>query len=290
MELRHLRYFLVVAEELHFGRAASRLQITQQPLSRQIQALELELGVQLFYRTKRRVELTLSGRWLLGEARRILADLDQTLDTLKRIDQGTLGQLQIGFSPFTLYGLLPDLLKQFRALYPDVELTLQELCTEDQVEALITRRLDVGLLHPPLRHSALQVHPLSSDPLILALPDSHPLADQHQISLASLASDPWLLHPRAEGPVLFDQLISLFQAVGFSPEIAHYVSKPQTVLGLVSAGIGLALVPACLKNLQRTGVIYKPLVQPTPRLESALAYRVDSSSPLLQAFLALIEA
>ncbi len=287
MELRHLRYFLAVAEELHFGRAARRLQMTQQPLSRQIQAMETELGIQLFRRSHRRVELTSSGHWLLKEGRRILADIDQTLDTLKRIDQGKIGQLRLCFSPFALYGLLPTLIKRFRVLYPEVELTLQELCTEDQVEALCTRQMDLGLLHPPIRHPALQVQSLSSDDFILALPHNHSLAGRETISLASVAKDPWILHPRTEGPVLYDQIISLFQSVGSSPEIIQQVTQPQTVLGLVSAGIGLALVPACLQNLQRTGVVYKPLVEVTPKLESALAYRADAISPPLLSLLSV---
>ncbi len=289
MELRHLRYFLAVAEELHFGRAAARLHMTQQPLSRQIQALEADLGVQLFHRTKRRVELTGPGQWLCSEARRILTDVDQTIRTLHRIDQGEIGQLRLCFSPFTLYGLLPDLLKRFRHRYPEVDLSLQELCTEDQVEALRTGQRDLGLLHPPIRDPDLHLHPLPSEPFLLALPAHHPLAHQDPISLEQLKDESWILHPRAEGPVLYDQILGLFQTVGLSPRIVQQVTQPQTVLGLVSAGIGLALMPACLQNLKRAGVIYRSLQQPTPVLEFALAYRADLTSPLLIPFLSLLK-
>lgn len=289
MELRHLRYFLAVAEELHFGRAAARLHMTQQPLSRQIQSLEADLGVQLFHRTKRRVELTGAGQWLCVEARRILVDVDRTIHTLHRIDRGEIGQLRLCFSPFTLYGLLPELLKGLRHRYPEVEISLQELCTEDQVEALRSGQRDLGLLHPPIRDPALQLHPLPSEPFLLALPEHHPLADHDPISLEQLRGEPWIIHPREEGPVLYDQILGLFQRVGFSPHIVQQVIQPQTVLGLVSAGIGLALMPACLRHLRRAGVIYRAVQQPTPILEFALAHRSDLDSPLLSSCLALLQ-
>ncbi|MBD2463206.1 LysR family transcriptional regulator [Oscillatoria sp. FACHB-1407] len=289
MELRHLRYFVAVAEELHFNRAAERLHIAQPPLSQQIKQLETELGVELFYRrTKRQVQLTEAGQVLLQAAYRILAQIEQAMSDTQRAGKGETGTLTIGFTSTVVYDVLPAILSQYREQFPNVNLVLQELTTTQQEEALQNHQIEVGFCHPPLKEDSLQLESILQEPLVVALPETHPLASKTTIPVSSLAHESFILFPRHLGPGLYDQIVSFCQQSNFNPKVTQEAVQMQTIIGLVSAKMGIALVPASLQNLQRTGVVYKPLQGETPQVEVAIAWRAEIVSPVLHEFLKVV--
>jgi DNA-binding transcriptional LysR family regulator len=289
MELRHLRYFVAVAEELHFSRAAKRLHIAQPPLSQQIRSLEDELGVQLLQRTKHQVQLTAAGQLFLEEARRTLAQADQAIQTVQRASRGEIGRLVIGFPTSAAYSVLPDILRAFREQSPSVELVLHELNTALQVDRLQDGSLDLGFVHPPFITDNLRSLTILKEPFVAAIPATHPLAARSQISLKALANEPFILFPRHVGPGFYDQIVSLCQNAGFSPRVVQEARLMQTIVCLVAAAMGVALVPSSLQNLQRPGVVYKPIQALTARVETAVAWRQDDPSPVLQAFLQVVK-
>jgi DNA-binding transcriptional LysR family regulator len=290
MELRHLYYFVAVAEELHFGRAAQRLRIAQPPLSQQIQKLEEELGVQLFRRTKRRVELTEAGQVFLQEARQALAQVEQAVTAARRAGRGEIGRLAVGFVGSASYEILPRMIRRFHECFPDVELVLREATTSQQIRALHEGRIHVGLLRPPVSGDALVIESFLVEPLIAALPETHALAGQPAVSLQELAHERYITFPRHLGPGLYDQIISICQQAGFSPEITQEAVQMQTILGLVATGIGVALIPASARNLRSAGVAYSELQGVQSGVEMALAWRKDDASPSLQAFLKVVRS
>ena len=288
MELRHLRYFVTLAEELHFGRAAEKLHISQPPLSMQIRALEGELGVMLFNRTQRHVALTQAGHALLQEARQILARVEQTVLITRRAGRGEIGELAVGFISVADYNVLPVVLREFRRKFPLVNLTLREATTDAQIRDLITGRLDVGFLLPPVTEAALESVSILREPLIAALPEKHPLAKKAgKLALEKLKDEPFILFPRTNAPGLYDDVVSCCKAAGFSPRVEQEAIQMQTIISLVSAELGVALIPASLTNLRRTGVIYKPLKQQTPLTEIHLAWRRGDELPALRVFVDL---
>jgi DNA-binding transcriptional LysR family regulator len=289
IELRHLRYFIAVAEELHFGRAADRLHMAQPPLSQQIRQLEAELGFQLLYRTKRSVQLTEAGQVFLEDCRKILRQLDQAIRTGQQASRGELGQLAIAFVSSAAYNVLPSILQAFRAAMPQVRLELHELTTDQQVQWMQDGRIDVGFVRPPIEAEQLQLMTIFREPLVVALPIAHPLVEQAQVSLASLASEPFILFPRPLAPGLYDQIISLCQQAEFSPNVVQEAIQMQTIVSLVASEIGIAIVPVSLQNLQRTGVVYKPLIEPTPQAAIALTWRTQDMSPTVQRFLEVVK-
>lgn len=289
MELRHLRYFIAVAEELHFGRAAERLHMAQPPLSQQIQQLETELGVELFHRkTKRQVQLTDAGRVFLQEAYQLFAHLEQAIRVTQRMGRGEMGQLVVGFTSSVAYDVLPTILRRFREQFPQVQLLLQELTTTQQQQALRDRRIQVGFGHPPLDDESLSKKCILQEFLVVALPATHPLATQLAVSVRSLAMEPFIMFPRYLGPGLYDQIVSLCQQADFSPNVTQEAVQMQTIISLVSAGMGVALVPSSLQNLQRTGVVYKMIQESTPKVETAVMWRREDASPVLREFLKVV--
>lgn len=288
MELRHLRYFVTVAEELHFGRAAQRLHIAQPPLSQQIRQLEEELGVQLFLRTKRSVSLTEAGAAFFEEAQRVLEQTKHAVEVAQRTGHGEQGQLIIGFVGSATYGLLPRLLRNFRERYPAVVLVLRELTTSQQVHALQEQRIHLGVLRPPVTQKFLTLEAFTQEALIVALPEGHRLASQRSLSLAELAGEPFVLFPRRLGPGLYDHILHLCQQAGFSPHITQEAIQMQTTVGLVAAGFGIGLVPASLQQLRLDGVVYRELNDAFACMELALAWRQDAANPVLHTFLHLI--
>ena len=288
MELRHLRYFVTLAEELHFGRAAEKLHISQPPLSMQIRALEGELGVMLFNRTQRHVALTQAGHALLQEARQILARVEQAVLITRRAGRGEIGELAVGFISVADYNVLPVVLREFRRKFPLVNLTLREATTDAQIRDLIAGRLDVGFLLPPVTEAALESVSILREPLIAALPEKHPLAKKAgKLALEKLKDEPFILFPRTNAPGLYDDVVSCCKAAGFSPRVEQEAIQMQTIISLVSAELGVALIPASLTNLRRTGVIYKPLKQQTPLTEIHLAWRRGDELPALRVFVDL---
>jgi DNA-binding transcriptional LysR family regulator len=287
MELRHLRYFVAVAEELHFGRAAARVRIAQPPLSQQIRQLEQELGVTLFVRTKRRVELTEAGRALLDHARSILAEAERSKRIVQRAGRGEIGRIAIGFSSSADLDILPRVLRVWRERFPDVEVELLALLTAAQVDALRRGRIDVGFVRLPTEDAGLVLESIQHEPLIAVLPEGHGLARRARVRLGDLASETMLLFARHTAPGYHDVFIGACRRAGFTPRLLHPGSM-QTNLALVSAGLGVSLMPASIRNLHRAGVVYRPLAPPVPQVEMAIAYRSEEPSVILAAFLGTV--
>jgi DNA-binding transcriptional LysR family regulator len=287
VELRHLRYFVAVAEELHFGRAAARLHMAQPPLSQQIRHLERELDVALFARTKRRVELTAAGRVFLEEARALLAGAEQAVRTVQRASRGEIGQLAIGFVPSADLDVLPRVLSVWKAHSPQVEISLHALLSGAQIDALHAGAIQVGFVRLPVDETGLVVEPIQREPLVAALPSGHRLAGSARVNLADLAADTMVLFTRDVAPGYYDVFIAACRRAGFTPRLLH-ASSMQTNLGLVAAGLGVTLMPASIRNLRRAGVVYRPLAFPVPHVEMAVAHRADEPSPILPAFLRIV--
>ncbi|BAZ47816.1 LysR family transcriptional regulator [Nostoc sp. NIES-4103] len=288
MELRHLRYFVTLAEELHFGRAAERLHIAQPPLSQQIQQLEKELGFELFHRTKRNVQLTEAGQVFLGEVQQILRQLQQAIQVGQQTSRGEVGQLVVGFVSSAAYNILPNILRSFRNCVPGVRLELHELTTDQQLQWLQSGRLDVGFVRPPVEEDTLNWEIIFQESLMVALPEKHWLANQSDVCLTSLANEPFILFPRILAPGLYDLIISLCQQAGFSPTVTQEAIQMQTIVSLVAAEMGVAIVPASLQNLQRTGVVYQNIQESTPKVAIAIIWRRNQTSPTVQRFLKVV--
>jgi DNA-binding transcriptional LysR family regulator len=289
VNLRRLHYFVTVAEELHFGRAAERLHIAQPPLSQQIRRLETELNVELLRRNRRRVQLTDAGRLLLERARPLLAEADRIEDLLRQAGAGEVGRLRIGFVGTASYATLPAILRAFHERFPEVELDLEELTTGPQVAALNAGHLDVGLVRPPVEDPSLRLTPLVQEELLAALPDSHPLARLASVPVQALAPEPFILFLREHGTGLYDDIITVCRQAGFSPTIVQETNDTQTIVSLVSAGLGVALLPASIANFPHPRVVYKPLRGPNASLEIALAEHRLDPSPLVTHFRAVAQ-
>jgi DNA-binding transcriptional LysR family regulator len=282
VELRHLRYFVAVAEERHFGRAAARLHIAQPPLSQQIRRFEAELGEPLLYRTTRRVELAPAGEVLLERAREILAAVDSAIDDARRAARGEYGRLAIGFTGSVTYAMLPSLAAALRQELPGVTLDLRgELLTPAQVAQLRDGMLDLGLLRPPVHERDLSTEVLGSEPLVAVLPRSHPLADSEAVPLELLNGEPFVTYPSHFRSVLHDAVEDACAAHGFKPLAAHEVAETATLVSFVAAGLGVSLVPASVRNMTVQGAIYRPLADDTTRVELAAAWRRDDDRPIV---------
>jgi DNA-binding transcriptional LysR family regulator len=290
MELRQLRYFVAVAEELHFGRAARRVHVAQPALSKQVMNLERELGARLLDRRGRKVELTQAGRVLLERSRAILEGVEEAELATARAGSGETGRLTVGFTGMALYGAAPRIVKAFGERYPGVDLVLREMSTGAMAEALLGRRVDVGFLHPPVGEAgeALAVEGMTSEPLVVALPEGHELSGLSEVPLGRLAEERFVIVPRDEGPEIHDHIMGTCHASGLSPAVANRNAPSQTTaLGLVAAGVGASLVWECMRNLRRPGVVYRPLAGEELRMQTALAWRRDDTSPVLREFVAL---
>ncbi|MCS0589766.1 LysR family transcriptional regulator [Massilia norwichensis] len=292
LELRQLRYFVTVAEELHFGRAAARLHMTQPPLSQAIAALEELLEAPLFVRNRRTVELAPAGSALLPEARRLLAEADALPALARRAAAGEAGRLALAFVTSADYSVLPPFLRRYSERYPAVHLNLLEATSDVQVEELLRGRVDAGLLIPPLPDKAegeLDYMKVLEEPLILCAPAGlEALTNQAPVRLQDLPRLPLIIFPREISPALHDAILSCFRAAGITPTIGQLAIQMQTIVSLVSSGMGLALVPQSVSNLMRPGVEYRALADPTPLVETGIAWRRDNPSPVLQGFLELL--
>ena len=293
LELRQLRHFVTVAEELHFGRAAERLHMTQPPLSQSIAGLEELLGAPLFLRNRRQVALTAAGAALLPEARRILIDAGALPDLVRRVAAGEAGRLTLAFVSTADYSVLPAILQRYRAAFPDVQLVLREATSDVQTEELLDGRIDAGFVIPPLPGQAgttLDYMKVLEEPLILCAPAGlDALRGEGPVRLRDLPPLPLVIFPRAAAPALHDAILSCFRAAGITPVIGQEALQMQTIVSLVSGGMGLALVPQSVSNLMRAGVEYRTLLDPTPLAETGLAWRRDNASPVLRGFLDLFE-
>lgn len=284
MELRHLRYFVAVAEELHFGRAAARLHIAQPPLSQQIRQLEAELGVVLLHRTTHYVTLTAAGRAFLDEAQRILAQVEGATRTAQRVGHGEVGRLRLGFIDSAVYGALPAVIRAYRAQFPHTRLVLRQVASPLQREALVNDRLDVGFLRPPAPEAELAHITLQRESFVAAVPIGHALARRRSLTLAELAEEPFILFTPTIRTDFVIQARRLCQQAGFEPVVAQEVAEMQTLVGLVAAGLGISLVPASTRTLFSRHVRYLPLADVTEQAELTLAWRREGLSEVAREF------
>jgi DNA-binding transcriptional LysR family regulator len=289
MDLRRLRYFVAVAEERHFGRAAERLHIAQPPLSQQIQRLEAEIGSPLLYRTTRSVELAPAGAVLLERAREILAAVDAAAEDARRAARGEYGRLAIGFTGSATYALLPALAGALRETLPGVMLDLRgELLTPAQVQWLLDGTLDLGLLRPPVHERELSVEVLRREPLICVLSGAHPLAVNDAVSLEQLSQEPFVTYPSHFRSVLHDAVEDACAAAGFRPRVAIEAAETSTLVSFVAAGLGVSLVPASVRHMTVEGAVYRPLAHDATTVELAVAWRRDDATPILQRALGVL--
>ncbi len=285
MELRYLRYFVTLAEELNFSRAAARLHISQPPLTRQIQQLEDELGCRLFFRSTRGVELTEAGQSLLEDAHRILSLVGVAKERTSKTGRGQIGQLDVGIFGSAILCHIPRMLFQFRTLFPEVEITLYQQTKAEQIQALRERRLTIGFnRHVPVEPDIV-IETVFFEPLVIALHSKHPLARHKSIRIAEIVNEPLILYPRTR-PGFADDVMALFVKECAQPKIVQEVTDVVTSIALVSSGFGICVAPQAASNLKLPGVVYRPIkADPVPAIELACLYRREDESPILAAFL-----
>jgi len=289
MELRALRCFLAVAEELHFGRAADRIGVTQPSLSQQIARLERELDTLLFTRTSRQVRLTAAGAALAPGARRALTEAERAGHAAREAATGASGELVIGAIGSALNGVLPLLVRAFAARSPGVAVDFRQLDTAEQLAALQDHRLDAGFIRSAEPLPGLAITALLSEPLVAVLPAEHPLAALAQVPLAALAAEPFVLWPRQASIGFHDELIAACRQLGFSPQLRYEARGAETLLALIAAGLGVSVQPEPYRNLARAGVAFRPLANPAPASVLQLATRRGDGSPVLQRFLTVVD-
>ncbi|AMN44073.1 LysR family transcriptional regulator [Rhodoplanes sp. Z2-YC6860] len=295
MELRHLRHFVAVAEEGHITRAAERLGLQQPPLSQRIKAIEDELGVQLFRRRPRGVEMTEAGRVFLERARATLAHYDGAFEATRSAARGEQGRLCIGIQPTTLFHpFVPSVIRAFRTAYPQVSLTLDECLRTEQIERLRNLQLDVGFLRSKLDDQKdFLVFPLLNEPLVAALPSNHSLARAGRrtalLSLKDLADEQFIIYARQHGPAFYETTMAACLKAGFTPRLGQEAPRITSALSLVAVGLGVSLVPACMQNMTMNGVVYRRLqgaIQPKAGL--LLGLRRGDGSPVVRNFVNLV--
>jgi DNA-binding transcriptional LysR family regulator len=288
VELRHLRYFVAVAEELHFGKAAQRLHIVQPALSKQISLLEKELGVRLLERTKRHVQLTDAGVAFLEDARKTLAHAELAVERANLAGRGESGILRIGFIAPAIYQLLPRTLRLYRTRYPQVRLRLREVSNRAAIDGVASGHLDLAFVRLPIEDDLkLCCTAVSEEPVILALPAGHELAANADVELRSLARESFVMISRAQEPALYDHYVAWCLGAGFSPSVVHEVDRTHVAVGLVAGGLGVALVPTCATVMPHPGVAYRTLREPAPRLVMGALWQRDGGSSVLSGFLAM---
>jgi DNA-binding transcriptional LysR family regulator len=288
MDLRQIRYFLILANELNFTRAAGRLHISQPPLTRQIQQLEASLGVVLFERTTRGVALTQAGMVFLEEARKIVALADQAANKTRLAHVGHLGRLDIGIFGSATLSVIPTLLIELRKTHPDIAISLHNTTKTEQIEAVRGKRLDIGFNRVFPDVPDLNVETVLLENLYVAMPTDHALARRRLLVVRDLVNQPLILFPNIVRPTFADTVIALCMDEGFSPHVAHEVGDVMTCIALVSAGLGLAVVPESAVNLQLPGVRYHPLRSAAAKVDLSCVYRHDNTSPALAVFLDIV--
>ena len=285
MELRHLRYFVAVADSLHFGQAAARLRIAQPSLSHQIRRLEDEVQTSLLRRTNRRVELTDAGRLFLQEARDIIARADHATVMARRIGSANAGRLRVGIGYCTDQTDIAALLGAFHDQHPDIHVETKTLSVPFQLAALLDGQLDVGFVRPPVSDSALNSELVINEPLVAALPPKHRLASRRRFQLSALANEPFILPPRDAVPVFHDAVLKACRGAGFVPNAPHGADHLHMVLGMVAAGAGIALVPASASKFNQGGVVYRALRPSPDNLQTVVAWRRGDTSATLAEFI-----
>jgi len=282
-ELSQLRCFVAAAEELHFGRAAQRLNMTQSPLSRQIQLLERILGLTLLERTSRTVSLTPAGRVFLIEARRIVRLAESAALSARRVAHGDAGRIAIGFTAVSGYGLIPQIVAQARASLPNIEVELKEMVTTEQVEALLTGLIDLAFVRPPVDRQEFETRGVVAEPLLVALPPGDPRQGQPTFRPEDFDGQPLIMYARQGAGYFHDMLVRLFDEAGAAPVYVQHVAQIHSMLGLVRAGIGAAIVPESASGLHFQDVQFRRLVtNPENPVEMHVAWRRDNANPALE--------
>lgn len=280
-ELSHLRCFVAVADELHFGRAAARLNMTQPPLSRQIQLLEHAVGARLLERTNRRVLLTPLGRAFLPQAQRLLQYADGAVQSMRRAARGEAGSVTIGFTAASGYDFLPRVIQTLRTQLPEVDFVLHEAVSSVQIDALTSGRLDIALARQPISPERFATRLVLSEPMVLALPVGHPLAARDAIPLTDVANEPLIGYAAWEARYFHELVLRLFSLVDASPRLVQQVSQTHSVLALVRTGLGVALVPNASRHLAFQGVVYRDLVpMRSNRAELYAVWRPEEEQPV----------
>jgi DNA-binding transcriptional LysR family regulator len=289
--LKQLQYFVAVAEELHFGRAAERLGIAQPPLSQQIRRLEESLGAALFTRTSRRVELTEAGTILLDEARTITRRLEAVRRAVQERNGGNAGSIEIGAVTPVLDTLLPDLVHKFAEKHKHVRVSLHEKRSGEQIDAVRAGLLDLGFIRLFQQDLAdLSVFTVRSEPYVLAIPARHDLARLKRVSLSQLRDAPFIMAARQARPALHDRIVACFQEAGFSPQIVQEAPSKRTEVSLVAAGIGVALIPESYARLyRRQGVVFRPIKGALPKIDIAAIWKDDNPNSVLKSFLEVVK-
>ncbi len=290
VSLRQLASFVAVAEDLNFGRAARRLNISQPPLTRQIQALESQLGLLLFRRTKRHVELTDAGNIFLRDVRALLLQLEETVGNVQMAARGEIGQLSVGFEGVAMYDVIPRSVKAFQDRYPGVNLTLHDMNSAEQVIALHHNRIAVGFVAGKVKDGKIANEVVLSEPVTLALPAKHALAKHKIVPLRALAKEQILMCPRHHNPAMYDQLLGMCHRAGFAPRIVYQPAEMQLVLGFIASGLGVAVVPAALQKLHRPDVVYRPMRPAGPKTELSLIRLKANDSLLVSRFRETVKA
>ncbi|WP_061859700.1 LysR substrate-binding domain-containing protein [Priestia megaterium] len=290
MELRHLKYFKAVAEELHFGKAAARLNIAQPPLSLQIRNLEEELGVSLFHRTKRHVELTKEGKVFLEKVYQLFKSLDESIEAVRMVSRGEIGEIVIGYLASAAYDVLPAIIKQYRKQYPSIHVNLKQLTSAEQLKALQEGTIHIGIISEPIENKSLNLEIIRKEPMVAALPKEHPLASKtSSIDLIELANDPFILTGRNSNQSHYDGIINSCYDAGFSPNIIQETKEMSTVISLVSAGIGIAIVPASIQLLLQNEVVYRDIRDNKFNTVTALVWEDKNQSPIVNALVELVK-
>lgn len=290
MDIKQLQCFLAVARELNFSRAAAHLNMTQPPLSRQIARLEQALGVRLFVRTPQAVTLTLAGQALLPEVRQLMASFSELREIARRVDQGQMGRIRIGFVGSTIYTSIPALLGRFRRLHPQISVDLQQLTVAKQTALLLHEEIDVGIIRQAISHPRLATRCIGREAFIAALPLDHRLALKSHVRLRSLADEPLVAFSRHEAPAIHEQLRRMCERAGFSPRIVQEAHPMSTVVGLVGAGSGVAIVPESMGSLAFKNVAYRPLLGTRELSEFFVVWRRDDPAPILKNFLSVVRS
>ena len=285
LELRHLRYFRQVVDELHFGRAAARLAVSQPTLSVQIRQLEALVGARLFERHTRQVALTDAGRALDEAARRILRDVDTAVDATRQAQAGQVGVLRVGFGPTLMLSTLGQVVCTYRQRHPGVRIDLREMPTSEQLTALVHGDLDVGFVRGADADPRLHVELFAREALLIALHRDHPAAGAVRVPVSALAQDPWVLFPRAIAPQLHEHVMRLCQQAGFTPKVAQESREVYTTVGLVGAGVGVTIIPETVQRMSWKGVVYKTIPRASVRL--SMVRQSGPVRPVVEAFLAV---
>ena len=295
MELRHLRYFIAVADSGTFNKASKELHVSQSAISEQIADLEREIGGALLDRTQRRARLTTQGELFLAEARKTLIASERAVDITRRSLKGQVGTLAIGFFLWGAGGFFSRIIREYRKLYPQIRLSLYEMHTWIQMDALLAGKIDVGFtrpLEPPFDRS-LRSELLYTDPVVVALPTDHPLAQPHDVGtvqISALAAEPFVMCERSATPALFDGILGLCAKAGFSPHIINTSSTWPGVLTLVESGEGIALVPSGVRYLRTPGITFATLAPETTHIGISIAWNPENENPIQRDFLALVRA